>query len=216
MKTVSKNIMLVVGSLFVVFAASFSACNHTASKAVSQKSNATPKLFVDVHELEPGKVSFDAVMGAHQKDLATQDKYGVKFLKFWVDEGKGKVYCLSEAQNAQAIYNTHKEAHGLVPNATYEVTDGMATAALGNENLFFDVHYLGKGNVNAKAVAEAHQKDLAVEGKYGVNFINYWIDEQKGVVMCLAEAKTAEDMIRTHKEAHGLVPDEVHQVKQGQ
>jgi hypothetical protein len=35
------------------------------------------RLFLDVHNLEPGKVTFDAVAGAHQKDLATQDKYGV-------------------------------------------------------------------------------------------------------------------------------------------
>ncbi|TLV04030.1 DUF4242 domain-containing protein [Dyadobacter luticola] len=78
------------------------------------------------------------------------------------------------------------------------------------------MHQLGAGNVTAKAVADAHVKDLAVQGKYGVNFINYWVDEKSGAVMCLSEAKDANSVISTHKEAHGLIPVEVHQVKQGQ
>ncbi|RRB18390.1 DUF4242 domain-containing protein [Larkinella knui] len=82
--------------------------------------------------------------------------------------------------------------------------------------MFLDIHQLGPGNVTAKAVAEAHAKDLAAQGKYGVNFINYWVDEKSGVVMCLSEAKDAKSVIDTHKEAHGLIPVEVHPVKQGQ
>ena len=83
-------------------------------------------------------------------------------------------------------------------------------------NLYLDIHEMGPGKVNAKAVADAHKKDLATEKKYGVNFINYWVDEKEGVVMCLAQAKDSTDMIKTHKEAHGLLPNYVMQVKQGQ
>ncbi len=60
--------------------------------------------------------------------------------------------------------------------------------------MFLDIHYLGAG-VPAKAVADAHQKDLAVEQKYGVNFSNYWLDEKDGIVMCLAEAKDSTSLI---------------------
>ncbi len=77
--------------------------------------------FIDVHDLEPGKVTFDDVAGAHQKDLATQAKYGVKFHKYWVDEKQGKVYCLSQAKNADDVSATHKEAHGLIPAKVYQV-----------------------------------------------------------------------------------------------
>ena len=72
------------------------------------------------------------------------------------------------------------------------------------------------GNVNVKAVAEAHKKDLAVQKKYGVNLINYWVDEKNGTVMCLAQAPDSAALINTHKEAHGLIPVSVMLVKQGQ
>ncbi|MES1216240.1 MAG: DUF4242 domain-containing protein [Bacteroidota bacterium] len=172
-------------------------------------------LFLDVHNLEPGKVTFEAVAGAHKKDLATEGKYGVNFIKYWVDEAAGKVYCLAESPDSASIYRTHKEAHGLVPDRILEVGDGVEAKAKHNHNLYLDVHKLGAGNVTEKAVAGAHQKDLATEGKYGVNFINYWVDEKSGTVMCLAEAKDSMSLINTHKEAHGLIPVEVHKVKQG-
>ena len=70
--------------------------------------------------------------------------------------------------------------------------------------------------MTAKAVAEAHQKDLAVQKKYGVNLINYWVDEKNGIVMCLAQAPDSAALINTHKEAHGLIPVSVTLVKQGQ
>jgi len=62
----------------------------------------------------------------------------------------------------------------------------------------------------------AHIKDLEVQGERNVNFINYWVDEQNGKVYCLSEAPDRDAVIATHTEAHGLVPAEVLQVKQGQ
>ena len=52
--------------------------------------------------------------------------------------------------------------------------------------------------------------------KYGVNFIDYWVDEKEGVVVCLAQAKDSTDIIKTHKEAHGLLPVYIQKVQQGQ
>jgi len=96
-----------------------------------------------------------------------------------------------------------------------EVTDGLEATMIGKQ-LFLDVHNLEPGAVTAKAVAQAHQKDLEVQGKYGVNFINYWLDPKKGTVVCLSEAPDSLAVIKTHKEAHGLVPAKVERVKQGQ
>jgi phenolic acid decarboxylase len=173
-------------------------------------------LFIDVHQLEPGKVKYEDVAGAHAKDLAVQEKYGVHFLKYWVDEDKGLVYCLSSSSDTASIIKTHAEAHGLLPAHIYEVTDGQEAALTGQKNLFLDVHYLGAGKVSAKDVAAAHKKDLAVQQKYGVNFINYWVNEKEGVVMCLSEAKDSTSIIQTHKEAHGLLPAYVQKVQQGE
>ncbi len=212
MKKVSLMLMAVVLIAFGCAKKEQSADTATSDQAASA---ATKSLYLDVHNLEPGKVTFDAVAGAHQKDLATQGKYDVSFIKYWVDEKAGKVYCLSEAPDSAAVYKTHQEAHGLVPAMVERVTDGPEAAIKSKGNLYFDVHHLGAGKVTAEAVAGAHVKDLAVQDKYGVNFVNYWVDPKLGVVMCLAEAPDSISMVNTHKEAHGLVPDEVHMVKQG-
>lgn len=172
-------------------------------------------LFLDVHRMEPGKVKISDVVQAHAKDLVAEKKYGVHFLKYWVDEKQGMIFCLAESADSASIQKTHAEAHGLLPERIYPVTPGMEAALKGNRNLFLDIHYIGPGKVSAKNVAEAHQKDLAVQKKYGVNLTNYWLDEKEGVVMCLAEAKDSTALINTHKEAHGLVPDRVFKVKQG-
>jgi uncharacterized protein DUF4242 len=188
-----------------------------ASVAGKQQTNpASKNLYIDVHHLGAGKVTAKDVAAAHQKDLAVEHKYGVSFLKYWVDEAKGDVYCLSSATDPEAIRKTHGEAHGLMPDQILEVTSGKNAALKGKNNLYLDRHELGAGNVNAKAVAEAHKKDLAVQKKYGVNLINYWVDEKNGTVMCLAQAPDSAALIKTHKEAHGLIPVSVMLVKQGQ
>lgn len=189
---------------------------HSSAQTNTDTTMNQKKLYIDVHQLEPGKVKFEDVAGAHSKDLAVEKKYGVHFINYWVDEKEGLVYCLSSANDTNSIRQTHSEAHGLLPAYTFEVRDGTAAALLGNKKLFLDIHKLGAGNVTAAAVADAHQKDLAVQGKYGVNFINYWVDEKAGVVMCLSEANNEESVISTHKEAHGLIPDEILNVKQGE
>jgi Nickel responsive protein SCO4226-like len=177
---------------------------------------ATKSLFIDIHDVGPGKVNFAAVMAAHQKDLATEGKYDVNFIKFWVDEKKGKIFCLSSAKDTQSVIHTHAEAHGLLPSAIFKVTDDAQADAVDGKQFFIDVHNLGAGNVTAEAAAGAHSKDLAVEKKYGVNFINYWVDEKAGNIYCLSQAPDSNAIIHTHREAHGLLPAYVLQVKQGE
>jgi hypothetical protein len=77
---------------------------------------------MDVHNL-PGATAED-VARAHVKDLQTQDKYGVRYLRYWVDERNGKAFCLVDAPDAQAATAVHREAHGLVADEIYEVEEG--------------------------------------------------------------------------------------------
>src|SRR5678815_2372316 len=89
----------------------------------------------------------------------------------------------------------------------------QSTSTNKSNHLYLDVHHLGAGKVNVKGVAEAHQKDLAIQGKYGVNLIKYWVDESKGDVYCLASCANPGDLRKTHAEAHGLLPDQIFEVK---
>ncbi len=80
--------------------------------------------------------------------------------------------------------------------------------------LYMDVHKKVKG-ANAKAVAEAHKKDLQHQAKYGVKYLNYWYDQRTKTIFCLVEAPDKEAAAKVHKEAHGLLANEIHGVSQG-
>jgi len=79
-------------------------------------------LFMDVHTIEGGVSPSDAAQ-AHQADLATQGTYGVSYLRYWVDESAGKIFCLVEADSAEDASTVHREAHGLVADEIYPVTE---------------------------------------------------------------------------------------------
>ena len=79
-------------------------------------------LFLDVHNIEGG-VDADDVAAAHAADLETQEKYGVSYLKYWVDERAGKIFCLVEAGSADDANTVHREAHGLVADEIYAVSE---------------------------------------------------------------------------------------------
>jgi hypothetical protein len=79
-------------------------------------------LFMDTHSLEGG-VSVADVAAAHEADLATQGSHGVDYLRYWVDEEAGKIFCLVEAPDAEAANTVHREAHGLVADEIYRVSE---------------------------------------------------------------------------------------------
>jgi hypothetical protein len=190
--------------------------NVTAAEVAAPPPSGKQRLYLDVHELGPGKVNAGAVADAHRKDLATQARHGVHYRAYWVDEKKGRIYCLVDAPSADAAMAVHREAHGLVANKVQEVTghsDQWAPAP--GMKLYLDHHALGPGKVTAKDVAAAHRKDLAVQAKHKARFLNYWFDEATGTVTCLVEAPTAEDAVAAHKEAHGLVPETIDEVVEG-
>jgi hypothetical protein len=83
----------------------------------------TMPLFMDIHSM-PGPVTADAVAGAHQADLQTQGRYGVDYKQYWVDEQNGKIFCLVEAPDAEAAISVHREAHGLLADAVFPVSEG--------------------------------------------------------------------------------------------
>ncbi len=80
-------------------------------------------LFMDMHEMVGG-VSMDDVVKAHLADLRTQVGRDVRYLRYWVAEDDGRVFCLVEAPSAQAAADVHRDAHGLVATAVYRVQEG--------------------------------------------------------------------------------------------
>ena len=80
-------------------------------------------LFLDVHQIDGG-VAMDDVARAHLADLQTQAAYDVRYLRYWVDEPGGRVFCLVEAPSAEAAASVHREAHALVADHIYQVQEG--------------------------------------------------------------------------------------------
>ena len=79
-------------------------------------------------------------------------------------------------------------------------------------SLLMDIHSL-EGEVSAQEVAAAHLKDLAVQVVFGVNYRAYWVDEKAGKIFCLVNAPMRKQPTPAiHRQAHGLVADEIYLV----
>ena len=79
-------------------------------------------LYMDEHDI-PGVKAAD-VAGAHAADVQVQGKYGVDYKHYWVDEEKGKVFCLVDAPDRETAARVHREAHGLEAHTLCEVSQG--------------------------------------------------------------------------------------------
>jgi hypothetical protein len=69
--------------------------------------------------------------------------------------------------------------------------------------------------LTAEAVAEAHQKDLETQDKHGAKALKYWFNEENGDVFCLFDAPNAQAAEAVHREAHGLMADDIVEVQEG-
>jgi hypothetical protein len=80
--------------------------------------------------------------------------------------------------------------------------------------LFMDAHTIA-GPVTIDDVAKAHAADLQVQGAHDVHYLRYWVDEEHGKIFCLVDAPDADTAASVHREAHGLVADEIYPVVEG-
>ena len=80
--------------------------------------------------------------------------------------------------------------------------------------LFMDIHHHVPEGADAAMLEHAHEADLKVQGKYNTQYLNYWFDAEAGNIFCLVDAPDAESAEAVHREAHGLVADEIHPVVQ--
>src|SRR5436190_21642051 len=99
------------------------AARSAASRRLRSERRQPMALFMDTHAIDGGVAAGD-VAQAHAMDVATQDRYGVRYLRYWVDESAGKIFCLVDAPDAEAANQVHREAHGLVAESIYPVIEG--------------------------------------------------------------------------------------------
>lgn len=90
-------------------------------------------LYMDLHRGLKG-LSREEVELAHQLDVQVQDKYGVKFQKFWMNEETGTIFCLIEAPSKEACAAVHFEAHGKMACEIIEVHPTDYATVMGAAN----------------------------------------------------------------------------------
>jgi class 3 adenylate cyclase len=73
--------------------------------------------------------------------------------------------------------------------------------------IFLDRH--DTDEVTAEDVAKLHVKDLEIQDEYGVKFLTYWYDAERGTTFCLVDAPDKETADKVHAEAHGHVSNEM-------
>ena len=88
-------------------------------------------LYMDLHKGVKGLSMKDAEH-AHLQDIKVQDKHGVKYLKFWMNEEAGTVFCLIDAPNKEACKAVHLEAHGQIACEIIEVQPTDVTLQMGD------------------------------------------------------------------------------------
>lgn len=89
--------------------------------------------YMDFHIFD--QVTVDEVKQAHVADKSVQNRYGVKYLQFWVNVDMGSVFCLMEGPNAEACAQVHREAHGNVACNISEVQKGFYEQFMGGRHL---------------------------------------------------------------------------------
>jgi hypothetical protein len=80
-------------------------------------------LYLDIH-YKMANITPESLEEAHRRDLEVQDKYGVRYLKYWYDLATERVFCLVEGPNKEAVEAVHREAHGNLADEIIEVAEG--------------------------------------------------------------------------------------------
>lgn len=91
-------------------------------------------LFMDLHDASDYDVkpTVEEIKRNHIADLAVQEKHGVKFIQYWINEDVGMVFCLMEAPSKEACAAVHQEAHGAMPCRIIELKGGDYSAFIEN------------------------------------------------------------------------------------
>jgi class 3 adenylate cyclase len=86
-------------------------------------------LYMDIHHKVDATP--DDVQKAHLSDLEAQEKFGVKYLKYWFNPHAETICCLVHAPDPESARKCHLEAHGLAADRIIEVEDQIVEAFLG-------------------------------------------------------------------------------------
>jgi class 3 adenylate cyclase len=95
-------------------------------------------IYMDVHNKAQGATVGDVVQ-AHSVDLQVQERFGVRYLRYWFNRDAGKIFCLVDAPSVVAAVSVHENSHGMLPDEIIEVERTLVEAFLGSAEESKDV-----------------------------------------------------------------------------
>ena len=69
--------------------------------------------------------------------------------------------------------------------------------------LYMDIHTVDSDSFSVEDVVKAHMEDLAVQEKFGVTQLKYWVNEGSKTLFCLMKGPDSEACHKVHEESHG-------------
>lgn len=105
-------------------------------------------LYMDIHTVDTDDFSVEDVVTAHMQDLAIQDRFGVKQIKYWVNVDAKTIFCLMKGPNKDACNRVHTESHGNTACNIIEVKDDEFNLFFGEGTIVNDLAYTTSGKVD--------------------------------------------------------------------
>ncbi|MGK7388821.1 MAG: nickel-binding protein [Candidatus Cyclobacteriaceae bacterium M2_1C_046] len=78
---------------------------------------------MDIHMVDSDEILAEDVVIAHMQDLAIQDQFGVRQIKYRVNEEAKTIFCLMKGPNKEACNEVHLQSHGNTACNIIEVSD---------------------------------------------------------------------------------------------
>ncbi len=149
-------------------------------------------LYMDLHRGLKG-VSREEAEHAHHLDEQVQDKHGVKYHKFWLNEESGTLFCLIEAPNKEACAMVHQEAHGMKACEIIEVHPRDYTIVMGP----------GITSPTGVAVHPDGKLDAAIRTFLFTDIVNSTsLTEQYGDIVAMTILRKHNDIVRSSLQHH--------------
>jgi len=104
---------------------------------------------MDIHIVDSDEFSAEDVVKAHMEDLAIQDQFGVKQLKYWVNEQAKTIFCLMDGPNKEACHQVHLKSHGNTACNIVEVSDNEYNLFMGNGTEINDLAQTDSGELDS-------------------------------------------------------------------
>lgn len=69
--------------------------------------------------------------------------------------------------------------------------------------LYMDIHTVDSDAFSVEDVVKAHMEDLAIQDKFGVTQLKYWVNEEAKTIFCLMQGPDKEACHQVHAQSHG-------------